>query len=173
MKHYKKKRADINKRVRRTLNQHEEKKTETVCFMNLCMVQDGKGNVLALDKVNDSYTGTTFPGGHVEKGEIFTDAVIREVYEETGLTIETPLFCGIYHWNKSGTHHVIFLYKADQYSGILHSSEEGKVYWIPMNEFKEKELATGMEYVLQMMESAQMNECYMRLEDGKYVGTEL
>ena len=37
--------------------------------------------------------------------------------------------------------------------------------------FREKELATGMEYVLQMMESAQMNECYMRLEDGKYVGT--
>lgn len=111
VKHYKKKRADINKRVRRSLNQHEEKKTETVCFMNLCMVQDGKGNVLALDKVNDSYTGTTFPGGHVENGEIFTKAVIREVYEETGLTIENPLFCGVYHWNKSGTHHVIFLYK--------------------------------------------------------------
>ena len=66
---------------------------------------------------------------------------------------------------------MIFLYKADQYSGILHSSEEGKVYWIPMNEFREKELATGMEYVLQMMESTQMNECYMHLEDGKYIGT--
>ena len=146
-------------------------RTEEVELTNMCMICDGKGNVLALDKVNDSYTGTTFPGGHVEKGEIFTEAVIREVYEETGLRIENPLFCGVYHWNKSGTHHVIFLYKADQYSGILHSSEEGKVYWIPMDEFKEKELATGMEYVLQMMESAQMNECYMRLEDGKYVGT--
>ena len=40
-----------------------------------------------------------------------------------------------------------------------------------MNEFKEKELATGMEYVLQMMESTQMNECYMHLKDGKYIGT--
>lgn len=66
-RHYKKKRADINKRVRRSLNQYEEKKTEIVCFMNMCMVQDEKGSVLALDKVNDSYTGTTFPGGHVEK----------------------------------------------------------------------------------------------------------
>ena len=28
--------------------------------MNMCMIQDHKGNVLALDKVNDSYTGTTF-----------------------------------------------------------------------------------------------------------------
>ena len=67
--------------------------------------------------------------------------------------------------------HLIFLYKADQYSGILHSSEEGSVYWIPLDELKEKELATGMEYVLKMMESAQINECYMHLEDGKYVGT--
>lgn len=39
--------------------------------MNMCMIQDHKGNVLALDKVNDSYTGTTFPGGHVEANEIF------------------------------------------------------------------------------------------------------
>ena len=171
LKHYKKKRADINRRVKRSLNQYEEKKTETVCFMNMCMVQDDQGNVLALDKVNDSYTGTTFPGGHVEKEEIFSDSVIREVREETGLTIENPLLCGVYHWIKSGVHHVIFLYKANRFSGTLRSSEEGNVYWIPLNEFKEKELATGMEYVLQMMESCQVNECYMHLEDGKYVGS--
>lgn len=171
MKHYKKKRADINKRVRRSLSQYKEKKTETVCFMNMCMVQDDKGNVLALDKVSDNYTGTTFPGGHVENGESFIDAAIREVQEETGFTIENPVFCGVYHWNKSGIHHVIFLYKTDQYSGTLHSSEEGNVYWIPMEEFKEKELAAGMEYVLQMMESSQIKECHMQLGDGKYTGT--
>ena len=66
-KHYKSKRSDINKRVRRSLNEKEESRTEKVCFMNMCMILDGEGNVLALDKVNDSYTGATFPGGHVEK----------------------------------------------------------------------------------------------------------
>lgn len=144
---------------------------ETVCFMNMCMVQDGKGNVLALDKINDSYTGTTFPGGHVEKEEIFIDSVIREVWEETGLKIKDPLFCGVYHWIESGIHNVIFLYKASDFSGTLHSSEEGNVYWIPLDEFKEKELATGMEYVLQIMESSRINECFMKLENGKYSGT--
>lgn len=54
-----------------------------------------------------------FPGGHVENVEIFIMAVIREVYEETGLSIENSLLYGICHWSKSGTHHVIFLYRAD------------------------------------------------------------
>lgn len=138
--------------------------------MNMCMILDGKGNVLVLDKVNDSYTGTTFPGGHVEKNELFSKSVIREVWEETGLTIEEPKFCGLYHWHKNGVHNVITLYKAEKFAGELTSSEEGRVYWIPLKELKTRELATGMEYVLQIMESSQIGECYMHLETNGYVG---
>lgn len=50
------------------------------------------------------------------------------------------------------------------------SSEEGKVYWIPVEELKSKELATGMEYVLKIMESEQIGECYMHLEANGFVG---
>ena len=82
LRHYKSKRSAINRRVRKELNEKEENRNEKVCFMNMCMVQDDKGNVLALDKVNDSYTGTTFPGGHVEQNEIFQKSIIREVWEE-------------------------------------------------------------------------------------------
>ena len=129
-----------------------------------------KGNVLALDKVNDSYTGTTFPGGHVERNELFSKSIIREVWEETGLTIESPILCGLYHWYKGAVHNVITLYKAEKFTGTLTSSEEGKVYWIPVEELKSKELATGMEYVLKIMESEQIGECYMHLEANGFVG---
>ena len=44
-------------------NEKQASRIEQVCFMNMCMICDNAGNVLALDKVNDSYTGTTFPGG--------------------------------------------------------------------------------------------------------------
>ena len=64
-------------------------RTEPVTLTNMCMVYDGD-KVLVQQKVDDDYTGITFPGGHVEKGESFTDAVIREVFEETGLTISAP-----------------------------------------------------------------------------------
>ena len=34
---------------------------EKVIFMNMCMVYDKEGNVVALDKVGKNYSGTTFP----------------------------------------------------------------------------------------------------------------
>ena len=132
--------------------------------------KDDKGYVLALDKVNDSYTGTTFPGGHVEQNEIFQKSIIREVWEETGLTIESPKLCGLYHWHEDGVHSVIMLYKAEKFIGELKSSEEGQVYWIPLEELKTRELATGMKYVLQILGADQVNECYMHLESEGYVG---
>ena len=149
LRHYKSKRSAINRRVRKELNEKEENRNEKVCFMNMCMVQDDKGNVLALDKVNDSYTGTTFPGG---------------------LTIESPKLCGLYHWHEDGVHSVIMLYKAEKFIGELKSSEEGQVYWIPLEELKTRELATGMKYVLQILGADQVIECYMHLESEGYVG---
>lgn len=47
----------------------------------MCMVFDGR-KVLVQDKKDEDYSGITFPGGHVEKGESLTDAVIREVLEK-------------------------------------------------------------------------------------------
>ncbi len=137
--------------------------------MNMCMVCD-EDKVLALDKVGKNYSGTTFPGGHVETGEIFADAVIREVYEETGLTICNPVLRGIYHWYRDGYHNVGLLYRTETFSGELKSSEEGRVYWISREEYEKKELALGMPRVLQIMDSDAFTECFMDVqEDGSIV----
>ena len=61
----------------------------------MCMIYDDAGNVLVQDRLNPNWPGITFPGGHVEVGEPFTDAVIREVREETGLTVSKLQMCGI------------------------------------------------------------------------------
>ena len=64
---------------------------EEVELTNMCMICDGKGNVLVQDKKNHpTWHGWNFPGGHVEKGEFVTPSVIREIKEETGLVIENP-----------------------------------------------------------------------------------
>lgn len=149
--------------------QEKAERTETTCFMNMCMIKDENGNVLALDKVDEDYSGTTFPGGHVEKNETFADSIIREVKEETGLLIRNPVLSGVYHWVEDDIHSVIFLYKATEFSGTLQSSEEGKVYWTPLDTLGEKALAVGMEAVLKIMESSTINECYVCLEGDGYV----
>ena len=77
---------------------------------------------------------------------------------------------GLYHWHEDGVHSVIMLYKAEKFIGELKSSEEGQVYWIPLEELKTRELATGMKYVLQILGADQVNECYMHLESEGYVG---
>ena len=71
-----------------------------------------ENRVLVQDKRDDDYSGITFPGGHVERGESFTDAVIREVWEETGLKITEPKLCGIKDWMKDEeTRYIVLLYK--------------------------------------------------------------
>ena len=118
---------------------------EEVELTNMCMVCDGKGNVLVQNKKGDrTWHGWNFPGGHVEPGEFVTPSVLREIREETGLTIENPKLCGIKEFQKEqdGKRFIVFLYVASRFSGELRSSAEGDVFWYPLSELKRsKDLA--------------------------------
>ena len=115
---------------------------EEVELTNMCMICDGKGNVLVQNKKNHpTWHGWNFPGGHVEKGEYVTPSVIREMKEETGLTITSPKLCGIkeFHKMKDGKRYIVFLYVANQFSGELKSSTEGDVFWYPLSELAQSD----------------------------------
>ena len=69
-------------------------RTETSELTVLCLIHD-TDRYLLQNRVRYDWKGYTLPGGHVEPGESIVDAVVREMKEETGLTIRTPKLCGI------------------------------------------------------------------------------
>jgi len=138
-------------------------------FTNMCMITDGAGNVLVLDRQNPDWPGATFPGGHVEPGESFTESVIREVQEETGLTVEDPVLCGVKQFQtESDARYVVFFYKATRYSGSLRSSNEGAVYWVPRQELHKQKLSIDMMEMVRVMESENLSEFYYYTEAGNW-----
>ena len=146
-------------------------RVENVTITNMCMVIEGS-KVLVQDKKDDDYAGITFPGGHVEKGESLTDAVIREVLEETGLKISSPQLCGVKDWiQKDGTRYMVLFYKTDKFEGTLTSSDEGEIYWTTLEEMKKKQLAYGMEKMLEVFLNENISEYFFYEENGNWVET--
>ena len=142
---------------------------ETVEFTNLCMVRDGD-RVLVIDRKKEDWPGITFPGGHVEAGESFTEAVIRQVKEETGLRITSPQMCGMKNWVEDGIRYVVLFYKTEKFEGDLISSEEGEVWWEDLKELPNLDLSLDMEDMLRIFLEEDLTEFfyYQYGEDWKY-----
>ena len=136
-----------------------------VTLTNMCMVCNGD-KVLVQDRVDPDWPGITFPGGHVETGESFCASVIREVYEETGLTIESPRLCGIKEWeNTDGSRYMVLFYKTDKFSGELKSSDEGAVYWTSLSALSTLRLTEHFDKVLEVYLRDDLSEFYYKRTD--------
>ena len=94
------------------------------------------------DRTDPSWPGICLPGGHVEPGESFVESVIREVREETGLTVQDPILCGVKQFPlRGGGRYVLLLFRASRFTGTLTSSAEGEVFWLPREELENCRLA--------------------------------
>ena len=134
------------------------------------MIYDNNGNVVVQDKINQSCGGITFPGGHIEKQESFVDSVIREVKEETGLIIKNPKLCGIKWWEvKRNKRYVVLLFKTNEYSGTLKSSNEGKVFWTKLETLKTLNLAESFDKIIDVFCEDNVQEYIQRKDHDKWI----
>ena len=143
-------------------------RTEKVEFTNMCMVCNGS-KIVVIDRQKKDWAGITFPGGHVELGESFTDAVIREIQEETGLKIFSPQLCGIKDWYESGCRYVVLFYKTTHFEGELVSSEEGKVWWEEIDNLPNLNLSLDMKDMLRVFTEDDLSEFFYYQKDGKWL----
>jgi len=138
-------------------------------FCVLCMITDQHGNMLVQQRNDPSWPGVCFPGGHVEPGESFTEAAIREVFEETGLIMRNPKLCGVKQFqNRNNARYVVFFYQANQFVGDLRSSEEGEVFWVSKEELPSLKLVEDFMDMLKVMESPELNEFYYYKTGGNW-----
>lgn len=144
--------------------------SEKVILTNMCMVYDGNGNILVQDRVDRRWPGVTFPGGHIEPGESFTLSVIREVKEETGLTVSSPVLCGIKQWPiDKNERYIVLFYKTNKFSGELRSSSEGRVFWIKEAELLNYKLADDFEDMYRIFKNDSLQEFFWTQENGEWV----
>lgn len=139
-------------------------RTENVELTVLCLITDGQ-KMLLQNRVKKEWRGYTLPGGHVEPGESFVEAVKREMKEETGLEIAHPRLVGVKQFPIPNGRYVVLLFKAEKFTGQLISSEEGKMEWIGKEQLKSLPAVDDFEDLLRVINDPELTE-FQYLVDG-------
>lgn len=105
-------------------------------------------------KANDVHEGKwNGLGGKMELGETPEECVVREVKEESGLSIHSPVLKGVLTFPGFDGENdwLVFLFVAHQSSGKLIDSSEGHLQWIPDKKLTQLPLWEGDKFFLRWL----------------------
>ncbi len=139
-------------------------KTERAELTVLCLIRRGE-EILLQNRTKADWRGYALPGGHVEPGESIVDAVIREMQEETGLTIHHPRLCGIKHFPIAQGRYLVFLFETEEFEGQLRGSEEGSVEWVRLSRLEEYDAVEDLDTLIGVMLDPKQTEFQYLVRD--------
>lgn len=143
-------------------------RTEQVELTVLCLIHN-EDSYLLQDRVKKDWKGYTLPGGHIEPGESIVDAVVREMKEETGLTIKAPRLCGVKQFPIEGGRYIVFLFETDQFEGKVVDSDEGKMHWGKISELSNVKLVDDFEELIEVMMNDSLTEFQYVVENDEWI----
>ena len=132
-------------------------RTEQVELTVLCLIHKDDSYLLQY-RIKKDWKGYALPGGHIEPGESIVDAVIREMKEETGLTIKSPRLCGVKQFPIEGGRYIVFLFETEEFEGELADSDEGKMHWVKVSDLSNVNLVSDFEELVEVMLSDSLTE---------------
>ena len=142
-------------------------RTENVELTVLCLIHKDNRYLLQ-DRIKKDWKGFTLPGGHIEKNESIVNAVIREMKEETGLTIHNPKLCGVKQFPIDNGRYIVFLFHADEFEGEIISSQEGAMHWINKDELPSVNTVEDLSELLQVMLDDKLTEFQYVIKDNEW-----
>lgn len=102
------------------------------------------------DQNHDKWIGI---GGKFEPGESPEDCVLREVREETGLTLTRWRYCGIVTFVLADWTEYMHLFCADGFEGTLRECGEGVLEWIDKSALRALPMWEGDKIFLDLMQA--------------------
>ena len=95
-------------------------------------------------------------GGHFEKDETPEECLLREVKEETGLTLNRFKLRGVITFLSNEFHtEYMFLYTADDFSGELMECDEGTLEWVEKSKVYDLPIWDGDKIFFRLMEESE------------------
>lgn len=145
----------------------------------LCYVRRA-GKTLMLHRVKrdrdihqDKWNGL---GGKLQAGETPEECVVREVYEESGLTIRKPHLRGVMTFPdfKAKEDWLVFLFTADEFEGEPKPEcDEGLLEWIEDGKITDLPLWEGDKYFLEWLKQPEFFSARFVYQDKKLVRHEV
>lgn len=129
-------------------------KLDTLCYIE----SEDKESYLMLHRVkkvndinHDKWIGV---GGKFEKDESPEECLLREVYEETGLTLTKYRFRGIVTFlSDIYETEYMHLYTAEEYSGqMLEDCNEGNLEWVKKKDIEDLKIWEGDKIFFRLLE---------------------
>ena len=143
-------------------------RNEPIELTVLCLIRRGD-EVLLQNRVKADWRGYALPGGHVEPGESVVEAVIREMREETGLTVRHPRLCGVKQFPGEQGRYLVLLFTADEFAGELTSSEEGEMRWVRRAELGSLPTVADLQLLIDVMEDPDRTEFQYLVEGERWL----
>ena len=113
-------------------------------------------------------------GGHFEKGETPDECIIREVKEETNLTLTDYTLRGIILFEENDYKEMIYLYTSTAFKGKIKECLEGDLVWVNKDDVLNLNIWEGDKVFLKMLND---KEPYFILkliyDNDKFIGSEL